>query len=175
MGESHIHQVRVTGFRALSSMVSSEQNRLLLSVPHPPSFCDKPSAQRITPHCPPLSPCTTQQDGCLSSSCFYFPSSLEAGRHLFLAVAWISRLSFYLTGHWGPKVSPREGAGSPIPFLDTEGKRKAAGLEACFAINDTDAHLAGGPRTCSQSFQKRSRDGCRALIASKLKCGLWAL
>ena len=110
--------------------------------------------------------------GPVSTVNFCFPNPLETGCHLFLAVAGISRLSFCLTGHRGPKVRLREGAGRPILFPDTEGKRQAAGLEACFAINDTDAHLASGPRTCSQSFQERSRDGFRARTAIKLKCGL---
>lgn len=170
MGEGHVYQMRVTGSRPLCSMVSSEQDKLLLSVS--PHFCDELSAQGITPHCPPLSPSTTQQDGLPFFSCFCFPNPLETGCHLFLAVAGISRLSFYLTGHRGPKVRPREGARRLIPFPDTEGKRQAAGLEACFAINDTGAHLSNGPRTCSQSFQERSRDGFRARTAIKLKCGL---
>ena len=71
VGEGHVYRVRVTGSRPLCSMVSSEQDKLLQSVS--PHFCDKLSAQGLTPHCPPLSPSTTQQDGCHSSAASVSP------------------------------------------------------------------------------------------------------
>ena len=47
--------------------------------------------------------------------------------------------------HEGPKVRLREGAGSPIPFPNTEVKREPAVLETSFAISETDTLMCIRP------------------------------